>query len=271
MSKTADGLEIKKNGKMKLFCTIASEHGIHTPEICCFTVDERDNVFGVVEIRPTSEDASTRYKLLTMDATGTVQEARFLDIIEEPLCNPRMCATNEGLLVIHCDGMNTFYICSRTNAKLDYKFFIPSKDVDFDQTSEFIFTVSNNNKIICAFLRNGETKFFFMYILTLDGDLERSVHEPVPFQLRGTWKLSTVLNHVNNTILICFQCKIKYNDTFKLNLIGPQNSDTMLFSFSDTGEFLHKLDFLCSNAKLTSHPIGRVALVGRSKKFLLQV
>jgi hypothetical protein len=75
-----------------LFDTIPSEKytGVLN-EICCFAVDENDNVYIVVEFTPRYDNVPPRNKLVTLDANGNVKEVdRFLDVIETPEYFPPM-------------------------------------------------------------------------------------------------------------------------------------------------------------------------------------
>ena len=60
---------------------------------------------------------------------GIATTDRALDMIEK-LLFPQM--TQYDKLVIYCDVIKTMYIFDRTNAKKDYKFTLPLKDVPGD-------------------------------------------------------------------------------------------------------------------------------------------
>ncbi len=177
----ADSVDITtKNGGCKLFCTIHSEENDagFLNKICCFAVDENDNVFIVIEIPSCYENVPTKYKLLTLDANGNVKADRLIDIIEEAGFGLQMSVTKDGRIVIYSYIRRTMYICDSTNAIQDYKFTLPLKNVNSYDIRSFSFTVSNKNEIICTFCILGELKKFYMYIITMNGELKRAVQIP---------------------------------------------------------------------------------------------
>ena len=66
------GLKITKpNGECSTFCTIPLENDCDIlNEICCFAVDENDNVYIVIKISSRHKNVSTQYELLTFDKNG---------------------------------------------------------------------------------------------------------------------------------------------------------------------------------------------------------
>ena len=112
-----------------MFCTIPSENDDDILNIiCCFVVDESDNVYIIIEIYSRQENIPTQYKLLTFDENENAIADKALDIIEE-LCSPQMTVIKDGKLVIYCDGKISMYICDSTNVEKDYKIPVPLKNV----------------------------------------------------------------------------------------------------------------------------------------------
>ena len=119
------GLKITKpNGECSMFCTIPSENDDDILNIiCCFAVDENDNVYIIIEIYSRYRNVVIQYKLLTFDENGNAIAGKALDIIEE-LCSPQMTVTKDGKLVIYCDAKISMYICDSTNFEKDYKILV---------------------------------------------------------------------------------------------------------------------------------------------------
>ena len=106
-----------------MFCGIPAENdgGIFNL-ICCFAVDENDNVYIVYEFfsRHGGKYVPTQYKLLTFDENGNAIADRALDI--ENKRSPQMTVTKNGKLVIYCSLIESMYVCGSANAEKDYKF-----------------------------------------------------------------------------------------------------------------------------------------------------
>ena len=251
------GIEIiKRNGECSTFCSFPSDnHGKIWNKICCFAVDENDNVYVVIEIYSRDKNVPTRYNLLTFDKNGKEIADRALGIIKF-LRFPQMSVTKDAKLVIYCDHTKSMYICDSTNAETDYKFPLPLKDVRPDDIDKLSFTISDQNEIICTFLKSSDAKASFMYIITMDGKLKHDVNVPKIITSRQQ-SVSVVFNHVNKTILVS---------------VGHLEREISLFTFSNTGELLYKFKIPgWSLHQLTSHPNGPIALVGEFRVMMLQM
>jgi hypothetical protein len=285
----------RRNGECELFCTIPSENdGDILNEARCLAVDEHDNVYIVIEIPSCYENVPTKYKLLTFDANGNVKADRSLDIIEKTRGRLEMSVTKEGMIVIvDCDDITTMYICDSTNAKPDYEFPLPCKNVNPDDINEFSLTVSNKNEIICTISKDENLKCFYMYIITMDGKLKRAVQVQAKHSEES--EMSVVFNHVNETILVSLE-KIydEEHDYYGSDNYGSDNDDsddddsdddndrstnidfrkhdhTTIYSFSNTGELLHNFNIPDWYAQLISHPNGPIALMKHTKAVIIQM
>ena len=78
--------------------------------ICCFSLDENDNVYIVTEIPSRNGNDQAQYKLLTFDVNGNAVAERSLGIVEK-LMYPQMTVTHDGKLVIYCWRIKGMYIC----------------------------------------------------------------------------------------------------------------------------------------------------------------
>ena len=250
------GLKITKhaNGECSIFYTILSGNDRDIlNKICCFAVDENDNVYIVIEIPSHRKNIPTRYELLTFDENGKAIADRALDIIEE-LQDPQMTVTKDGKLVIYCRRINSMYICDSTNAEEDCKFPLLLKNVDGDKISESSFAVTDENEIIHIFAIFGTYEYVLMHIFTMDGKLKHKVK--VPAKIDWSFFYKVVFNHVNRTILV----SLSGRDT------------TSLFSVSKTGELLYKFKIPdWGYHGLTSHPKGPIALVNTGEVMMLQM
>ena len=258
-----DRLEITKpNGECSLFCTIPSENdGDILNKVCCFAVDENDNVYIVIEIPSCYENVQTQYKLLTFDENGKAIADRALDIIEE-LKSPQMSVTKDGKLVIYCDRIKSMYICDSTNAEKEYKFPLPLKNVCPEDIKELSFTVSDQNEIIYTFVKQSDDESFVMNIITMDGELKHEVK--VPATTDWVLSMNVVFNHENKTILVSL---CNDNDDSSATL-----TDTSFFSFSKNGELLNEFEIPgWEFHQLTSHSRGPIALVDRQSVTMLQM
>ena len=251
------GIEIiKRNGKCSMFCTVSSDnHGEIGNKICCFAVDENDNVYVVIEIYSRDKYVTTQYKLLTFDKNGKEIADRALGIIKF-LWSPQMTVTKDGKLVIYCDAIRSMYICDSTNAKKDYKFPLPLKDVRPDDIDKLSFTISDQNEIICTYLKSSDAKAFVMLIITMDGKLKHDLDVPKIITSRQQ-SVSVVFNHVNKTILVSV-CHLER----EISLLTFSNTGELLYKFKIPGWSLHQL---------TSHPNGPIALVGEVRVMMLQM
>ena len=130
-----------------MFCTIPLENdGDISNEICCFAVDENDNVYIVIKISSRHKNFSTQYKLLTFGKNGDALAERSLDIIEK-FRSPQRTVTKDGKLVIYCDRIKSMYICDSKDGEKDYNFPLPLKNVCPDDIFIRSFTVSDQNEI----------------------------------------------------------------------------------------------------------------------------
>ena len=276
----ADSLDtITRNGGRKLFCTIPSENDGGIRKICCFAVDENDNVYILVEIPSCSENVPTKYKLLTLDANGNVKADTLLDTIETPY-SLQMSVTKDGRIVIYCEGID-MYICDSRNSRQDYAT-LPLKNVHFNQIRGFIFTVSNKNEIICTFCIDKELKKFYMYIITMNGELKRAVQIPARIPQIFPF-INAVFNHVNETIIVSLNkdgassSDSDDNDSDdddndrSTNINFRKHDHTTVYTFSNTGELLHQFNILGWYFWLLSHPNGPIVLMNRHDGFMLQM
>ena len=250
------GIKISKpNGECSKFCTIPSDNDGHiSGKVCCFAVDENDNVYIVIETPSRDDnDPATPYKLLPFNENGIPKADRFLDI--EELLLPQMTVTKGGKLLICCYKTESVYICDSTNAERDYKFPLPLEDVNHSYIYTLSFTTSDQNEIIYTFLKYSDDKSFSMHIITMDGEVKHE--KQVPANTSVSPVINVVFNHVKRTILVSL-----YN-------LGEDHIS--LFIFSKTGEQLYDFEMKGWNYhKLTSHPNGTIALVDKDKVMLLE-
>ena len=270
----------KPNGESSVFYTIPSDNDDDIlNKICCFAVDENDNVYIVIVIYSGNENE--QYKLLKINENGDTISDRALDIIKK-LKSPQMTVTKDGKLVIYSYTIKIMYICDSTNAEKDYKFPLPLKDVHPDDICKLRLTVSDQNEIICVFSKYSDQKSFVMYIITIDGELKHDQtniryercatnddqtniryercatnddQTNIRYERRAT---NVVFNHVSKTILVSFS--MEYNDRISLLV------------FSKTGELLYEFKIPgWDSHQLTSHPNGPIALVDYDKVKMLQM
>ncbi len=279
-----DSLSITtRNGGRKLFCTIHSKENDagFLNEIRCLAVDENDNVFIVIEIPSCYENVPTKYKLLTLDANGNVKADRLLDIIEETRCSLQMSVTKDGRIVIYCYITDTMYICDSTDAMQDYKFELSLKNANHKDMSEFSFTVSNKNEIICTFYIGEKLNKIYIYIITMSGELKRAVQVPATIS-ESFSQMDIVFNHVNETIIVSLGYGLSSSDSDDDNSDDDDNDrstsinfrkhdHTTIYSFSNTGELLHQFIILGWYSRLLSHPNGPIALIGGADALMLQM
>ena len=243
----------KPNGESSVFCTIPSGNDdCISNKICCFAVDENDNVYVVIEFYSLGpalyrsldfylgyRNVPTQYKLLTFDENGNAKADRALGILPE-LSLPQMAVTKDGTLVIYCGVKRRMYVCYTTNAEKDYEIPLPLYLLR-DDVNPLSFTVSDQNEIIYTFSTKRDD-FFALCIITMDGELKHE--EEVPTKTGYVCSLNVVFNHVNKTILV------------SLNDVG------VFFVFSKSGKLLYKFKIPAwDQYQLTSHPNGPVALV----------
>ena len=255
------------NGECLIFCTIPSDKdGDILNEICCFAVDENDNVYIVIENPSRYENVSTQYKLLTFDENGNAIADRALDIIEM-LRFPQMTVTKDGKLVIYCHRIKSIYICDSTNAEEDYKILLPLKNVHSGYVGMPRFTVSDQNEIISAFRKIGSDGPFVVQIITIDGKLKCEVQVPTTIHSTKLANLDVAFDYVNKTILV----SVFSNALYKVEKTD-KFSVTSLFIFSMAGEVLQELTIRgLSPHKLTSHPNGPVTMVSNYTATILQM
>ena len=269
LSKTLskDSLKISNpKWKCSMFCTIPSENnGDILNIICCFAVDENDNVYIVIEIHSRRKNVPTQYKLLKFDENGNPIANRALDIIEK-LCSPQMTVTKNGKLVIYCDRIKSMYICDSTNAEKDCKFPLPLKNVHPNDIKELSFTVSDQKEIIYTFSTHSDDKSFTMHIVTMGGKLKHEAQAPAIID--WLFSINVVFNHGNKTILVSL---FNYND-YSSKCQCYSFPDILLFSFSKAGELLYEFKIpRWTDHQLTSHPNGPIALVNKCRVIMLQM
>jgi hypothetical protein len=280
-----DGLEIlRRSGECEIFCIIPSEDDRDIRnELCCFAVGENDNVYIVIKI-PSRCAENTQYKLLILDANAKIKADRFIDI-EEPLSRSQMSVTKDGMIVIYCDHKKTMYICDSTNARPDYEFPLPYKNLVPDETYQFNFTVSNKNEIIYTLFKDDKYTFF-MYIITMDGKPKRKVEIPITAPLRKfIFVMNVVFDHVNEEILVSYH-REKSDSVSDDN--GEEDNDddggddsnidylkqpahTKIFTFSNSGELRSRFKIPGWYDRLTSHPNGHTALVDEDEAIMLRM
>ena len=255
-----DGLEMtKRNGECSMFCTIPSENdGQILNKVCCFAVDENDNVYIVVEISLRQKNVSSQYKLLTFDENGNVIGDRALHIIDELEC-PEISVTKDGKLVIYCHRIKSIYICDSTNAEKDYKFPFPL-DARLDEINQLSLTVSDENEIFCAVAKYW-CNVFVMHIITMDGKLKRAVE--VPTMLTYLYSLNVVFHHFKKTILAS-----SFN-TLNISLFTLSKTGELLYEFTIPG--WHFRDRTFDHRRLTSHPNGMIAFIDQDNVTMLQM
>ncbi len=275
-----------RNGGRKLFCTIPQN--TMRPPWClvadelddsacirCLAVDENDNVYIVTEFL-----SAFKYKLLTLDANGNVKAGRSLDIFEAAPAPSglEMSVAKDGRIVIYGMACHTMFICGSTNSRQDHTFTLPLKNVHFNQIHGISFTVSNKNEIICTFCILGELKKFYMYIITMNGELKRAVQ--VPATVTRYPCTNVVFNHVNETIMVSikkygeFSSDSNDDDNDRSTSINfRKHNHTTIYTFSNTGELLHQFNILGWYSRLLSHPDGPIALINwyGSRAFMLQM
>ena len=251
-----EGIKITKpNGESSMFYTIPSDNSddiLHT--ICCFAVDENDNVYVVIENPSCYENVLTQYKLLKINENGDAISVRALDFIKT-LQSPQMTVTRDGKLVIYCYAINSMYVCDSTKAKKDYEFPLPLTNVHHRDICELSFTVSDQNEIICIFSKCTDKKSFVMCIITMDGQLKHE--EQVPTNTGIVGFTHVVFNHVNKTILVSFPISLHAISLYVFSKIGE-----LLYEFRIPGWYWHQL---------TSHPNGPIALVSDWEVKMLQM
>ena len=279
-----DSLNITtRNGGCKLFCTIHSEENDagFLNKICCLAVDENDNVFIVIKIPSCHQNVPPKYKLLTLDADGNVKADRFLDIIERTLDGLQMSVTKDGRIVIYSMFID-MYICDSTSAMQDYEFTLPLKNVNSYDILRFSFTVSNKNEIICTFCIGKELKKFYMYIITMNGELKRAVQIPATIPEIFPF-INVVFNHVNETIIVSLKKDAESssnsydNDSDdddndrSTNINFRKHNHTTIYTLSNTGELLNQFNILGHYPWLLSHPNGPIALISSTDALMLQM
>ena len=247
----------KPNGESSTFYTIPSDNDDDIlNKICCFAVDENDNVYIVIVIY--SRNENEQYKLLKINENGDTISDRALDIIKK-LKSPQMTVSKDGKLVIYCDAIKSMYICDSTNAKKDYTFPLPLKDVRPDDICKLRLTVSDQNEIICVFSKYSDQKSFVMYIITIDGELKHD-QTNIRYERCAT---NVVFNHVRKTILVSFSTE--YND--RISLLVFSKTGELLYEFKIPGWY----GWYYRSYQLTSHPNGPIALVDYDKVKMLQM
>ena len=250
-----EGIKITEpNGECSMFYTVPSDNDddiLH--KICCFAVDENDNVYVVIEIYSCYENVPTQYKLLKINENGGTISDRALDIIET-LQSPQMIVTKDGKLLIYCYAIKSMYICDSTNGDKDYRFRLPLKDVHSDDICRLSFTVSDQNEIICLLSKRRD---LVMYIITIDGQFKHE--EQVPKNTGYACYTNVVFNHVNKTILVSL-----YDCGDRISMFVFSKAGELLYEFKIPGWHYH-----CY--QLTSHPNGPVALVSDPEVKMLQM
>ena len=315
-----DRLEIIRNDGPKLFFTVNPENNAEDcdieeqnpeknddhamKEICCFAVDENDNVYVVIKITSVSENVLIRYKLLTLNANQNVKADRFLKLIDKQLKGAVMKLTKNGKLVIYDSVGGNMFICDSKNAEYDYKFpltFIDERPGDFDL---FSLNISNKNEIILTLITDNG-KSVYMYIVTIDGKLIRVVQVPGLNNSLEYRFVNAIFNHVNETILISLYGDFDWDNNnddknrrerFKIGKLisfpckkddssdSDSDSDdnsaidfdgenhTTLFVFSNTGELLNEFKILGEYDSMVSHEKGSIFLIEHlfDKVYMLQ-
>ena len=264
LSRTSDlydgqeGIKITEpNGESSMFYTVPSDNNDDIlDKICCFAVDENDNVYIVISY----ENVPTQYKLLKISESGDAIYDRALPAFEK-LKSVKLTVTKDDKLVIYHYATESMHICEMINAEffMGTAFPLPLKNVRPDDIDRLSFTVSDQNEIICIFLKYSDDKSFVMSIITMDGELKLET------QFKGktgdVYSTNVVFNHVNKTILVS---------------LCSRGDGISLFVFSKTCELLYEFkipgsNYMSFNYELTSHPNGPIALVNNYAVKMLQM
>ena len=252
----------RRRDECKLFYTIPSEKdGNIESNIRFLTVDQKDNVYIVIEISSVDENVPRRYELLILDAIGNVKAKKFLNIIEEELSyGAQICVTKDGMIVIYCHQQKTMYFCDSINNRPDHKFPMPFRSVDPYNIFQFSITVSNRGEIILFF--QSETRpFCFMYFITTDSALKRVVEVDL-YALDRQCAVSVAFNHVDETILVS---SYPYRDSHRID----SSVTTTIYNLSNAGKLLYRLDIEGDYCALISHLNGSIALFTGNKAITL--
>ena len=251
----------RRSDECKLFYTIPSEKdGNIESNIRFLTVDQKDNVYIVIEISSVDENVPRRYELLILDAIGNVKAKKFLDIIEEELSyGAQICVTKDGMIVICCHQQKTMYFCDSINNRPDHKFPMPFRSVDPKNISQFSITVSNREIIL--FFQSETRPFCFMYFITTDGELKRVVEVDL-YAVDRQCAVSVAFNHVDETILVS---SYRYRASNRID--SPVT--TTIYNLSNTGKLLYWLRIEGGYRELISHPNGSIALFVGNKAITL--
>ena len=265
---SVNGNSIRRNYTSELFCSIPTENDAYN---WCrmLGVDEKDNVYAMVEVRPHGEQSELNalafYKLIIFDKNGHLKQKKRLESIDIPLRNSSIRFNKDGRIFIHAPYTEVFYICDGRKANADRKLILPVKDLPFGMPAEFGYTVSNKNELVLIFtdVKSGDVKLA-MYTVTMDGELTGAKHLPVKLAYQEAARIkSVVFNHVSETVVVCV---LSGNPLKYCNL--------HIYGFSDAGKLLYQFERLAGahdRGQMLSHSSGQIALVDLDSVIMLQM
>ena len=270
---SVNGNSIRRNYTSELFCSIPTGNDAYN---WCrmLKVDEKDNVYAMVEVRPHGEQSELNafYKLFIFDKNGHLKQERRLEGINIPLRDSSIRFNKDGRIFIHADAAYTvvFYICDGRKANADRKLILPVKDLPFGMPTEFGYTVSNKNQLILIFahVKSVLDVKLAMYTMTMDGELTGAKYLPVKFTYFEFPRVkSVVFNHVSETVVVCVLSK-------DLSDFQNSNPHKKIYGFSDAGKLLYQFERLAvahDRGEMLSHSNGQIALVGLDSVIMLQM
>ena len=262
---SVDGDNIRKNYVSEIFCIIPSENNAYN--LCrMLGVDENDNVYAMVQIRPHDQSQlNTRYKLFIFDKNGILKQDRLFEI-DVAFGSSSVRFNKDGRIIIYHDVINAFYICNGKSATKAHKLVLPIDNLPYGMPPQFRFIISNKNELILIFTqsKSGHVKLA-MYKVAMDGKLTSARYLPVKLQYPELAMVtSVVFDHVNETIVVCV-----------MNVKPPYTVANMaIYGFSDAGELLYEFE-ICAGSQhrggMVSHSNGTIALVGLDSAIMLQM
>ena len=262
---SCNGKSIKNSYTRELFCTVPTENDAYN--LCrMLGVDEKDNVYATVEVRPHSEQSELNalafYKLYIFDKNGHLKQERRLEGIDIPFRTSSITFSKDGRTFIHAAYTEVFYICDGRKANADRKLILPVKDLPFGMPAKFCCTVSNKNELILIFthVKSKDVKLA-MYTVTMDGELKGAKYLPVKLAFSQLARIkSVVFNHVSETVVVC--------------VLSKHPSRIEIYGFSDDGKLLCQFERWAGahdHKQMLSHSNGQIALVDGDTVIMLQM
>ena len=245
-----NALLVTANGKKKVLLYTIPKEKEKDWKIRCFTLDDNDNVYVVIEI--SSRGVPVQYKLLILDTSGNVTEERNLGIIKDQLGHlAQMSISKDGKVVVYCLITKKGCIFDRNNTKPGKQFSLSLENmkVFVKERRACYMSVSNDNEII--FISPTLRGEISVCIVAMDGNLKHTVQLPVPIEC--------------NQRIECYV----YNTTKENILVSAiqdsreETARTTIYTFSMRGELLHEFDTHDEPERLLSHPNGLLVLVGK--------